>query len=116
MDTNKIKTEAIFDRDECDASFEVYLNDIYIGGALAHLYDDEIEIELLSIKEEFRGKGYGSKAFKQYIELATKEGIKFIKGDAQIHRIAFYKRLGAKFECRVPGDETLINDVFYIDL
>ena len=63
------------------------------GGAEANIYWDGVEIELLWVSEELRGKGFGTQLMQE-VEKQAKEkgaGIAFLKtGEAQ----KFYESLG----------------------
>ena len=97
-------------------NFYIYLGDTIIGSADGFFDDVYFRIDGIDIEEEYRGKGYGTKAMEQLIDFAKSHGVLFIRAECPSCRINFYKRLGAIFECRTEDDETYINNVFYIDI
>lgn len=94
----------------------IYLNDFCIGSITGHSGEDYIHIELIEIDEKYRGKGFGYIALEKLKEIAKGLGIKFIDGECNSKLKNFYKKLGAKFECREAYDENFILNKFYIDL
>lgn len=108
--------EITMDEFEDNNIIEIFLNDTLIGDIEAYPCSDCFGLVLISIDEEYRGKGYGTEAMKILIEVCSKLGVDYIHGDSPNKRKAFYKRLGAKYECRDEDDETYFNDRFYIDL
>lgn len=94
----------------------IYLNDIEIGDIIGFVTEDDIHLELFHIHEKYRGKGYGSIALKQLLDICKSLGIKYMHGDCKNSLINFYKKFGADFKPREEDDKTYLNNRFYIDL
>lgn len=119
--SNEIKLvleDGTFENDFIDSGADVliYLNDILIGDIVVFAGCEDMHIELITLKENYRGKGYGEIALTQLKEIAKSLGIRNINGECRNSLINFYKRLGADFTPRTEYDLTYINNRFYIDL
>lgn len=102
--------------DNCQYVISIYLDDIEIGYIDGYATDENIHIELITLKDEYQRKGFGTLALKQLKEIAVKLGIKYIDGECQTKLKPFYENLGADFSYREKDDETYINHRFYIDI
>lgn len=109
-------TDGEFNSEFCD-TLVVALDVIHNIGTIAIVcYGEGCTLELLKIDESFRGKGYGTTAILELIDLCKSKGIEYITGDCRQDLVKFYKSLGAKIECRCKEDYNFINEKFYIDI
>lgn len=94
----------------------IYINDRLAGDIIGFADEESIHIEVISLKEEYRRKGYGTIALNQLKEIGKSLGVSYIEGDCRNELIPFYKKLEADFNPRNEEDLTYINNRFYIDL
>jgi RimJ/RimL family protein N-acetyltransferase len=113
-DVSKVK-EILINNYAFDLLF--YSDDNEVGNAEINVYSDElVSICVISIKEEFRGRGYGLKAIELIKAFAKELGFKSVRGECRKELHHFYSKLGAKFESRLEEDNELMFDSFYYDL
>lgn len=108
------KGEEISDTDRY--VFNIILNGKVIGDMIFFYDLESFQLETWGIDEEYRGYGYGTIVMEMLKKIGKDKNIKYIRGECPTRRKNFYKRLGAKFECRNGYDKTFMNHVFYIDL
>ena len=66
-----------------------------IGSARLRLLSPELgSIAYVSVLEEFRNQGIGTKLMEKFIEIAGEKKYKTLRLNARIHSLNFYKRLG----------------------
>ena len=113
LEDNSINDESFFDD---NYRFIIYLNDKQIGDMIGFVTHEDIYLEFFDINQKYRGKGYGTIALKQLLDICKSLNIKYLHAECKNSLIHFYKRFGAKFECRNEDDKHYLNNKFYIDL
>jgi ribosomal protein S18 acetylase RimI-like enzyme len=78
-----------------EISYVALENNQFVGGITLEVYPHSIYIHLLSIKEEYRGKGIGKELMKFPLDIAKQRGIKLLEvGTAEFQARGFYEKLG----------------------
>ena len=81
--------------DPMEISFVALDNDDFAGGILGELVEDTMYIDLLVVKEEYRGRGIAKKLMSLIEEEALKSNVvRLDLGTAEFQARDFYKKLG----------------------
>lgn len=95
VDEQQVPLEEEIDQHEDEATHVVLYDDNQPSGAgRVRIVDGYGKIERICVMKSARKKGVGKVIVTKLEELATKQGVKKLKLNAQTHAIPFYNKLG----------------------
>ncbi|MBM7604024.1 putative GNAT family N-acyltransferase [Metabacillus crassostreae] len=95
VDEQQVPLEEEIDQHEDEATHVVLYDDHQPSGAgRVRIVDGYGKIERICVMKSARKKGVGKVIVTKLEELATKQGVKKLKLNAQTHAILFYNKLG----------------------
>lgn len=87
--------------DEANIAYAAYSGTECVGAALMRWKPDESEILYIAVREQDRGKGYGTALISELLKLARKQSTKAVivgTANSSVDNIRFYQKCGFRMD------------------